>query len=126
VTVPLRLDGKVIEHHGDFNVSEPLARRAFERIGVRRQPLRSSASIGAASEYARGLHDIAGGAHEQAFHLTDKNEVELGRWLTRLPVAPDERIVLSWNPTLAVETLWPLLLSPRLAMPVVTAIATAA
>lgn len=68
-------------------------------------------SARAAGNYARELRDLAGSADEQAFQLTDENEAELRRWLTRLPVAHDERIVLSWGPTLAVETSWPLVLS---------------
>ncbi len=66
-------------------------------------------SARAAGNYVRELHDV-GSPDEHLFLLTDENEVELRRWLTRLPVSPDERIVLSWAPTLAVETLWPLFL----------------
>lgn len=65
-------------------------------------------SARAASNYARAL-DVCS-THEQSFQLTEENEVELRRWLARLPVAPDERIVLAWNPSLAVETLWNLFL----------------
>jgi hypothetical protein len=65
-------------------------------------------SASAASDYARGLHKSA---HEQVFQLTDTNQVKLLSWLTRLPVAPDERVVLSWDRTVAAEIRWQLLLS---------------
>lgn len=60
-----------------------------------------------ASKHARGLHDVAS-ANEHRFDLTGENEMELRRWLTSLPVKSDERILLSWNPELAVETVWSL------------------
>jgi hypothetical protein len=73
------------------------------------RPLRHE-SAQVASDYARVLRGFADRAPNHAFQFADGNEPDLSQWLTRLPVRL-EHVVLSWSPTLAAETVWPLFLS---------------
>ena len=73
------------------------------------KPLRNE-SAAAASEYAGALRGLSAGATQRVFQLTDENELGLGEWLRELPVERSEHVVLSWGPTLAVDTVWSLLL----------------
>lgn len=73
------------------------------------RPLRLE-SARVASDHARALRGSADRPPDHAFQFADGNEPDLGQWLTRLPVRLDEHVVLSWSPTLAAETVWPLFL----------------
>jgi hypothetical protein len=73
------------------------------------RPLRHESAT-AAHEYAGVLRSFKAGATQHAFQLTDEDELGLGEWLAQLPVEHNEHVVLSWSPTLAVETAWSLVL----------------
>jgi hypothetical protein len=66
-----------------------------------------------ACNHGKTLHDTAGGANADTFQLAieHENEAELEQWLRRLVVAPDDRVIVSWDPRLAVETVWALFAS---------------
>lgn len=64
-----------------------------------------------AGAHAKSLCATARDTDARVFRLSDVDERDFGEWLSQLPVPLDQRIVLSWGPTVALETTWMLLLS---------------